>query len=269
MRKARDAYHGTTSAEPLTALARWLDEPPRIAVVGPAPTAVGVVVERLESAAGRLLHAGWSGSSAPRPVFVRGAGTGAELLAPGRLAVPAADGVVLVLPADGVAGVRGRASQTVVVSGTEDDLGDLVRTRLLTRVEAFRARRVVEALTWLLHESPAPRDERPLRYELDRIRSGASELVELDVLDTLAAGVAGLAEVDRAAAERLLGRHGTEPRVRLGCSAHADPGQLASTAREQLSRWQQLAAHPATTAAAREVAWQVVRACERLLPTAG
>jgi hypothetical protein len=165
---------------------------------------------------------------------------------------------VTVLPEEGTAGPAGTG---------QPDLAALVRTRLGARLEAIRARAATEALTALLHRSPPPRDGQPLRYELDRFRLGRHELAELDVLDQLGAGDPRLPEADRRAAERLLGLHGTEPAARLGCDAGADAEQLQRAAAEHLARWQQVAAHPASSSATRAVARFLVGTCERLLTT--
>lgn len=169
---------------------------------------------------------------------------------------------VTVLPATDAVRSDGHEQQASV------DLGDLVRTRLEARLEAFRARVATEALTTLLRDSPPPRDGRSLLYELDRFRLGQHELAELDLLDQLAADDPGLPQAERLAAERLLGLHGTDPAARLGCSSDADPEQLVPAAREHLAHWQQVAAHPASSTGTRTVARFLVGTCERLLTAA-
>ncbi|MGY1590816.1 ATP-binding protein [Geodermatophilus sp. SYSU D00708] len=149
------------------------------------------------------------------------------------------------------------------------DLADLVRTRLEARLEAFRARAAVAALTTLLHRAPPPGDAHPLLYELDRFRLGRPELTELDLLDQLTAADAPLPPAERLAAVRLLGLLGTDPAARLGCGPDAEPGQLVRAAREHLAHWQQVAAHPASSTGTRTVARFLVGTCERLLTTTG
>jgi signal transduction histidine kinase len=175
---------------------------------------------------------------------------------------------VTVLPAPGARGPEDLRSEDVERQAYVD-LADLVRTRLEARLEAFRARAAVEALTTLLQRSPPPRDAHPLLYELDRFRLGRPELTELDLLDQLAAGDAALPGADRLAAMRLLGLLGTDPAARLGCDPDADTGQLVRAAREHLAHWQQVAVHPASSTATRTVARFLVGTCERLLTTTG
>jgi signal transduction histidine kinase len=149
------------------------------------------------------------------------------------------------------------------------DLGGLVRTRLETRLEAFRAREAVEALATLLRHSPPPRDGRRLLYDLDRFRLNQHELAELDLLDQLTADDPRLPQVQRRAAERLLGLHGTDPAARLGCGSDAAPEQLVGAAREHLAHWQRVAAHPTSSTATRTVARFLVGTCEQLLTASG
>jgi hypothetical protein len=174
---------------------------------------------------------------------------------------------VTVLPAPGAAGPEGREAEEEQQAYV--DLADLVRTRLEARLEAFRARAAVAALTTLLHRSPPPRDAHPLLYELDRFRLGRPELTELDLLDQLTAPDAPLPAAERLAAVRLLGLLGTDPAARLGCGPDADPGQLVRAAREHLAHWQQVAVHPASSTGTRSVARFLVGTCERLLTTTG
>ncbi|MGY1643845.1 ATP-binding protein [Geodermatophilus sp. SYSU D00703] len=176
---------------------------------------------------------------------------------------------VTVLPAAGAEGSEGAAGSADQERQAYVDLADLVRTRLESRLEAFRARAAMEALAELLHTSPPPRDAHPLRYELDRFRLGRHELTELDLLDQLTADGAPLPPAERLAAVRLLGLHGTDPAARLGCGPDADPGQLVRAAREHLAHWQQVAAHPASSTEDRTVARYLVGTCERLLTTTG
>ena len=47
LREARELYHGTAQADPLLGLAKRLDEPLRIAVVGPAGSGTSTLAEAL------------------------------------------------------------------------------------------------------------------------------------------------------------------------------------------------------------------------------
>ncbi|MDN5918588.1 MAG: ATP-binding protein [Pseudonocardia sp.] len=104
-----------------------------------------------------------------------------------------------------------------------------------------------------------------LRYELERLRSGAHELTELDLADVLRTGDVALPDELRRSAERLLGTAGAGARVRLGLTEQADPDEVRLAAAAELARWQRWAAHPASTGNVRDVAHVVVRTCEHLV----
>jgi signal transduction histidine kinase len=324
VRAARDLYHATPHAEPLQELAERLDQPLRVAVVGPPGPEVPLLIERL----GKCLPGG-SVSLVAVPGLGSAdageAGRARDLVLPHEPAVPAADAHVLLLPtsgnaeafygellghrrrlrpvqtigvlagpgrdADGRPGAAGppveacRLCSAVVVllrtgpagsdgcdscrPGSPGDGGparlcELVQTRFVARAEVLKARTVVTALAALLRTATACGDRRPLAYELDRIRNGAHELAELDLLDALRAGELVVPDDERGAAERLLGLHGTDLPARLGTGTE----ELADTALRQLGRWQQTAAHPTSTADGRRLALLMVQMCERLLASA-
>ena len=108
-----------------------------------------------------------------------------------------------------------------------------------------------------------------LRYELERLRSGAHELAELDLADVLRTGGVALPDGLRSSAERLLGAAGAGPRARLGLPEGAGPHEVHRAAARELARWQRWAVHPASTGGVRDVAHVLVRTCEHLLAAAG
>lgn len=166
-----------------------------------------------------------------------------------------------------------------VYAGT-DRSGDLaeIATRLDApgcaagegRSDVLEVRAALTALEAVVRSSPLDGDRtHRLRYELERLRSGAHELAEIRLADTLRAGDVALPEEARRSAERLLGLRGADPRVRLGLDAEADEHEIRVAAAAELARWQRWATHPASTGGVRDAAQVVVRTCEHLLAEAG
>ncbi|MGY1679175.1 sensor histidine kinase [Geodermatophilus sp. SYSU D01176] len=283
VRSARDLYHGSPEAEGLQALARSLDGPFRIAVVGPPVPAVAALADGL--AAGTPSCAVRRVDPAPDPA--------------GAAAQEQADAWVLVVdgtgrgdggPPDGLpAGVRPSSVVGVLLGGDPDPavarrcsavatlrpgedpavgtarVQRLVDARLLPRAQALRTRGALAVLEAALRVPPPRGETRPLRYQLDEIRSAAQEVAELDLLDALVTGELCVPDDHRRAAEVLLGADGVAAEARLGCDPSAGPGDLQRAAAEQLAHWQRVAAHPASPAASRRLAGALVQTCERLL----
>jgi signal transduction histidine kinase len=145
---------------------------------------------------------------------------------------------------------------------------ELIDARFARRAEAVKARTALLALETLVRDQAPPSGGSALVYRLDRIRSGAHELTEADLVDALRCGALVLPDGEREAAERLLGATGAASRARLGLPADAVPQEVARVAGEQLARWQRLAAHPMSVKDARDVAAVLVQTCEQLLARA-
>ncbi|MEN3302819.1 ATP-binding protein [Pseudonocardia sp.] len=145
-------------------------------------------------------------------------------------------------------------------------LRELLAVEVGGRADVLRVRAALRELEEIAGELPAaaPSAEN-LRYQLDRIRSGAHELAEADLVDALRAGRPALSDEDRAAAEKLLGMAGDLPAARLGLpdGAGADDVRLAAAA--QLSRWRLRASQPLATKDFRDAAAVLVRTCEHLV----
>jgi hypothetical protein len=159
-----------------------------------------------------------------------------------------------------------QALATALVQGSGlPRLRELVTERLARRADALKARSVLLALEDLVRGDPPPEGDGSLRYRLDRIRSGAHELTEIDVVDALQAGELDLPESERRAAELLLGAAGTDPRSRLGLPQGAGKQEVRQAAAEQLGRWRGRAANPLAGVDVRKAADVLAQACERLL----
>ena len=145
------------------------------------------------------------------------------------------------------------------------ELQELIGSRFLSRSDALRSRSVLAGLAALLQAAPPPTDDgHRLQYQLERVRAGAHELRELELLDVLRSGDLHLPDEQRYAAERLLGADGDDSRARLGLGADATAGQVRAAAAAEAARWRQIAAHPVVTARVRDAAQVVVWTCERL-----
>jgi hypothetical protein len=144
-------------------------------------------------------------------------------------------------------------------------LRELIAAQLACRADALKARSVLLALETLVRTDPPPAK---LLYRLDRIRSTAYELTEIDVVDALRADELNLPDEQRRAAEQLLGAAGSEPHTRLGLAPNAGRQEVVRSAEEQLRRWQQRAASPGAGHDVRAVAGVIVQTCERLLARA-
>ena len=125
-------------------------------------------------------------------------------------------------------------------------------------VRAGRARRPDAGGT------PPTDDGHRLQYQLERVRAGAHELRELELLDVLRSGELHLPDEQRYAAERLLGADGDDSRARLGLGADATAEQVRAAAaarrpaggRSRPTRW--------SSARVRDAAQVLVWTCERL-----
>ncbi|TWF79078.1 histidine kinase/DNA gyrase B/HSP90-like ATPase [Pseudonocardia hierapolitana] len=230
------------------------------------------------------------GEAATVPVAAVGSG---PIRADGRRAVPAGRGAgapAFVVPAADVpererpvpferAAVRfavteirsGRApTREALAAALEQGSGlprlrELMAERLTRRADAVKSRGVLLALEDLVRHEPPPVGGDGLRYRLDRIRSRAFELTELDVVDAVRAGELDLPDSERRAVERLLGAAGADPRTRLGLAPDAAQQEVAHAAAEQLASWQRRAANPLTGVELRKAAAVLVQTCERLI----
>ena len=156
------------------------------------------------------------------------------------------------------------AAALVAHSGLAD-LQQLIAARFVRRADALRTRSVLAGLEALLRTAPPPGDAAGrLRYQLERVRAGAHELREIELLDVLRSGGLPLPENELRVAERLLGADGADLHTRLGLAEDATVEQLRAEAARQPVRWQELAAHPVTSTRVRDAALVLVRTCEQL-----
>jgi hypothetical protein len=130
----------------------------------------------------------------------------------------------------------------------------------------LKARSALQELEAMVRSSSSGSDRATrLSYQLERIRAGAHQLTEIDLIDELRSGTLPLTDDERRVAEELLGTAGAQPWARLGLGADADTGEVRRAARAALARWQHRASHPASTRTVRNVAEVLVSTCEELL----
>jgi hypothetical protein len=101
--------------------------------------------------------------------------------------------------------------------------------------------------------------------ELERIRVGARDVAELDVLTRLRSVDLGWPQQVRDEAERLLGAEGASLPERLGAPEGAAPGELRGLLVDAVSRWRARAEDPLARRFTTDTADAVVRICEALL----
>ncbi|NMO93006.1 dynamin family protein [Actinomycetospora sp. TBRC 11914] len=171
-----------------------------------------------------------------------------------------------------------------------DELRGVLGERFLARRDVFQARAALLAVDRLVRraraeEPAAPRRPSPvprpatgpgaaaltaLAAELERARSGAHEIVELDLLTTLrrrplAAARRGSGAELTEEAERLLGDRGPSAAARLGLDEATGDGELRAVALATLARWRARAEDPFADRDTTETARVVVRSVEGLL----
>jgi hypothetical protein len=124
---------------------------------------------------------------------------------------------------------------------------------------------VLRALEALVHSEPPATGAEELLRHLERIRSGAHDLAEVDAIDALRSGTCVLNADDIEKAARLLGESGSDARSRLGLAPDADESLVVAAAEQAITLWRARASHPATAPSVRTLAATVVQSCEHLL----
>ncbi|MCD2196186.1 histidine kinase [Actinomycetospora endophytica] len=104
-----------------------------------------------------------------------------------------------------------------------------------------------------------------LREQLERLRVGAHEVRELELLDALERGSVVLPGQDVDTVRRLLGIDGTSADVRLGLSPEVPRTRIDEAAHEQLTIWEGRAQHPTAHRSERWAAEILIRTCEDVL----
>jgi hypothetical protein len=145
------------------------------------------------------------------------------------------------------------------------ELRRALHTQLMGRSQALKARSSLAALNALLHTSPWP-DAGRWQMRVERIQSGAHEIVEIQLLTDLWMGDLVVRDEDQAAEmARLLGGDGTTATARLGLPEDAPLAEQRAAALSARERWMHVAEHPLSSARLRSAAREVARTCEGVL----
>ena len=168
----------------------------------------------------------------------------------------------LVRSGDG--GTRAELAGALVRHSGLGELQELIGSRFLSRADALRARSVLAGLDALMQAMPPAGSDHRLHYQLERVRAGAHELRELELLGVLRSGELHLPDEQRCPGRTPARRRRRRPRTRLGLGAETTAEQVRSAAAGEAARWRQIAAHPVTSARIRDAAQALVWTCERL-----
>jgi hypothetical protein len=220
----------------------------------PVTTTTALAASRLGDEEHRLLR-GWAASAGAEP-------GGPRILIDRLGALGARRALELVRGGEG--GTPAALSSALARRSGLAELRAVVESLFVRRADVLRTRSVLTGLEAVVRLAP-PGGEgaRQLRFELERVRSGAHELREIELLDVLQSGDLPLPDEVRRAAQRLLGGNGRDMRARLGLTSDATIEQLRAEAARQPARWRELAMHPSTRV--REAAQLLVRTSEELV----
>jgi hypothetical protein len=248
VRQGQEATEGTPERASWDAVAERLTMPVRLAVVGPGAvpsSAPGVSVLAVDAPADRALAEEFLSDAGPR------GGVAAVLCR----TVPT--------PEFRTALRGGRHRVALTESSQEDFPSRLAASTaaLSARAPVITARRAVTTMTDLVRTLPK---DHHLRWAVDRIGADTHEFAELDLLDDLTRG--GVLRGLTTAATRLLGTDGMDPRARLGLLPTTTDAQVATAARDAITRWRAHGEHPAVGGRDRAACEVLVRTAEGLLP---
>lgn len=144
-----------------------------------------------------------------------------------------------------------------------DDLRALLRQQFTERSDLLRGRAALLTLAQLVRRVPIAGGE-SLATDIERIQTGAHELVEIRLLNALRSGAVTLRAQDAAEAARLLGAEGTTLHARLGLDPSVENAEVLAVFADALARWQRRAENPIASGPAVEAARVLVRTCEAL-----
>jgi hypothetical protein len=145
-----------------------------------------------------------------------------------------------------------------------DHLRRLIDDRFMRRGATVRAGAALATVEQVLRRHPTPGDE-VLWAQLERVRLGSHDLVELDLLARLHGPDSPLPRNTREAAARLLGAEGPGPAERLGLPRDAAEGDLRPAAVAAAATWRNRAGDPVAPRAEVDACEILVRTAEGLL----
>jgi hypothetical protein len=153
----------------------------------------------------------------------------------------------------------GLAAALARLSGIGDLRAELV-TRFGSRAAVLKSRSALNAIEAELGENDA------VAAQIERLRAGAHELVELRLLSDVHGGTVQLQANEIDEVDRLMG--GGPPAERLGLGGPAAPADVEQAALAALVRWQRRAENPMSSQAVKDAARIIVRTYEGLVADA-
>jgi hypothetical protein len=221
-----------------TAVAERMAAPPRIAVVGDPPR-----------------------ESPPGVTVIVAEGPADQALAEEFRTDDGVDAVLCLVPATPAFRDALRWGRQRVELSESASLDQLARGLLAWR-PVLAARRALVAAAELVRALP---EGHPLRWAVDRARTEAHEIAELDLLDALGGDDPRLLRGMSVDAVQLLGAHGASVRTRLGLAEDAGDDQIHKAAQHAATRWRVHAEHPATGGRDRMACEVLARTAEGIL----
>jgi hypothetical protein len=168
----------------------------------------------------------------------------------------------------GAAGTAPALADELVARSGLAELQRLLAVQFTERSAQLKAGAALRLLEQLMREQPGDGDEQLWR-ELERVRCGSQDLVELDLLGRSRSPGGPFPAGVRAEAERLLGAAGSGPAARLGLPEQTPADRLRAAAEEAVTRWRARSADALAPRAAVDAAEVVVRSCEEVVAVLG
>jgi len=144
------------------------------------------------------------------------------------------------------------------------ELRELLITQFAARTDVLKAWSALHALERLMREEPPAADSK-LSFEIERVRTNAHLVSEIQLFTSLRSGIIELTEAELPEAERLLGADGFSPWERLGLDPEAGSEDIEQAALDAIKRWQTRREHPLTSQDVRTAASRLVQTCEGIL----
>lgn len=168
-----------------------------------------------------------------------------------------------VLIGNGISDPTALAQELTRRSGL-DELLRLISGQFQIRAAGLKAHSAIAGIETLIRQRPHAGTD-SLLVALERIKAGAHEFRELQLLATARTTGLALSPELTAEAERLVGGNGIAPADRLGLAEGASVAEVKSHAARALHRWRSQAESPLADRATVELCQTVVRSCEAIL----
>jgi hypothetical protein len=149
----------------------------------------------------------------------------------------------------------GELARALTAASGIDRLREVFAAQFVGRAEVLKARSALA----VLDECVPPGSQ--WAAEVERIRAGAHELVELRLLHQVRSGRLAASDDQLTEMDRLFGGHGGGAADRLAVA----PADVPAAAVDTLTRWQRVAAHPFSSRELSAAARAAIRTCEGIL----